>query len=344
MLRTLLVLLALAGAVFAQDAKAILKTAQAKWKDGDLAGAVADLTKAMELDPALKLHRARGDLKRALHDYEGALADFKVAADAGDPDARVRRAQVFRNMGDYESAEKELSVVLAAHTQYAGGYLERAETRAILGKWKDAASDLEVAKYLEQANAQPLTRYHFTAAFVKIRQGDVAGALVDLDQVVKASPQSAGAHMNRGLLLFDTGKFKASLSDFRRAYDLDPATHEYARLYACLARTRVGEKDTAAATLAKYLDGRKVKDDWYAKVAGFLSGSLGAEDLFAEAAKGGKWEVREQTCEAHWYVGAMTLAAGDTDRAKKHFEQCVQFGLHEFIETRSAVLVLKSGG
>jgi tetratricopeptide (TPR) repeat protein len=47
-------------------------------------GAIADFTKAIELDPKnAEIYRERSELRRLTHDYDGAMSDLDKAANLG---------------------------------------------------------------------------------------------------------------------------------------------------------------------------------------------------------------------------------------------------------------------
>jgi tetratricopeptide (TPR) repeat protein len=47
-------------------------------------GAIADFTKAIELDPKnAQVYRERSELRRLTHDYDGAMSDLNKAASLG---------------------------------------------------------------------------------------------------------------------------------------------------------------------------------------------------------------------------------------------------------------------
>jgi len=342
MLRIALLLL-LAWPALAQDVKTHVNAGIQKLKDGDNEGAIAEFDKAIELKPDEgPLYRLRADAKQRMLDYDGALADLGVAVKGNDLDGLYRRGLLLRAMGECEKAIADFSAILDKAHQWVPGYLERAQSHSVLGHYKEALTDLEVAKYLLESNVQPLQSLYMARGRVYFLKGDLDAATADFDKAVELAPKSGSACFARAMYRHDAGHFADALADYRKALELDAGAHEYARLYLCLARVRQGEQDAARKELADYIDGREVKDDWFVDVASFLVGRRTQEQLFAAAKSDNRWKTRERLCEAHWYAGATALAAGDTDGARALLEQCVAAKVHSFLETRSAAMALKN--
>jgi len=102
---------------FSQTKEDYLKTAHDKEVHGDLSGAMADYSKAIEIDPKNKLaYFNRGDLKkRLLVDYKGAIDDFSKAIEI-DPNytsAYYYRGETKKLTSDYRGAKECLDFLLS---------------------------------------------------------------------------------------------------------------------------------------------------------------------------------------------------------------------------------------
>lgn len=79
-----MVLLFAASAAFAQSAADFVNSGNAKYRRGDLDGALADFTKAIDLKSNdADAYYSRALAKRPKGDHEGALADFRKAGELG---------------------------------------------------------------------------------------------------------------------------------------------------------------------------------------------------------------------------------------------------------------------
>jgi len=299
-----------------------------------------------ELDAALKIASAENELaqvylfrafaNQGAEHYEKAAADFDEAIDRIQNNAQLYygRAQTRDMLGDLEGAIEDYTKVTVIATNSSQGYLGRAQDKAHLGDYKGALEDLEAVIFLEPDNPEG---YRLQAR-VKMAMGDVEGAKKDFATALeKASDDSKGwMHFSRGLALYDLGEPDAALVDLRKAIELAPEEHEYARFYVYLCRAAKGEGEAAAKELKAYLDTREKKDDWYCKVAGFLDGSLPAEQFLEAAKADDPFKTRQQQCEANWYIAAKELIAGDKEAARKHIDACLATKQYNFIEFASA--------
>jgi lipoprotein NlpI len=93
----------------------------------------------------------------------------------------------------------------------------------------------------------------------------------------------------------------------------------YARLYrfACLLRLHRDEKPQLKSRITRW------SESWTKSIGRYLTGELTSDSLLAMAAQGGGRTGGSRLCEAHYFVGAMLLAAGNTAEARDHFERCV---------------------
>jgi len=373
-MRTLLLLLVLpVAAAFAQGAdfgKAaeFIAAGRSKLQAKDYKGAVADFDKAVEAEPEMGVcYFFRGLAHLSLEDQENGIKDLDRAVELGFENARGMRARAYRSLHRYDEAREDLKAISATDPRALGdlgelcetmgdlagaiaaykkqiesGWAESAELWTLraaaeynLGDTKQAYADLENAIY---CNAE-YGEIYFTRGRWKLLEGDLATAQKDFEKAVAATTEES----RKGRALFglarfelDSGNVEDARTHLQKIVAANDPQLEYARLYLCLARTRLGEKDKGQEELRKYLAERKEKDDWFTKVAGFLSGSLSEEDFLKAAADGNKWLAREQECEAYWYAGATRLAAGDKETAKAYFEKCVATGVRNFIEYDSA--------
>ena len=74
---------------FSQTAKDYFDRAYDKSKNGDNYGAIADYTKAIELDPDYaRAYNNRGLVKKNIGDLNGACSDWRKAANLGDANSK----------------------------------------------------------------------------------------------------------------------------------------------------------------------------------------------------------------------------------------------------------------
>ena len=72
----------------ADDAISYLKRGNEKYNKGDYSGAIAEFTKAIEINPSYaNAYRNRGTSKKNLGDLKGACSDWRKASSLGNQDA-----------------------------------------------------------------------------------------------------------------------------------------------------------------------------------------------------------------------------------------------------------------
>lgn len=203
--------------------------ANARWRTGDDAGARGDFDKAIALapnDPDLLIQRGfqrerEGDKKGALADAEAALAGYHAGS--------LERLAVVSLFDRLHRADRVLALIdpiIALHKDdnELGNLLN---TRC----YSRALANIELAKALADCNGA-IKRLGADAALldsramVKVRQGDVAGALADYDAALAKSPQQAASLYMRGWLRRanakgDADQLKLAEADFAAAKAVD---------------------------------------------------------------------------------------------------------------------------
>jgi len=181
---------------------------------------------------------------------------------------------------------------------------------------------------------------------VKLRKGDIKGALQDYETAKTINSGHPSAYLILGLAYYDVGDYKKAIEAFERATAFSNA-HEYTHLYLCLARSRTGvpaERLKAMRELMKFLESRKEQNDWFAALGGYLIGNVSEEQLLKAARQGGKDQQRERLCEAWGYIGQRAMIAGERDRAVERFEKCLATKVGSFMEYGSAHMELRRIG
>jgi tetratricopeptide (TPR) repeat protein len=309
----------------------------------DYKGAIEDFDAAITTNPGdVGALMERGAARQQLQRYEGAIADFTKVIETspqGAGQAHYRRGLVREMVGDYAAAIEDYNAVLAMNAEWGMGYYNRAQCKEAMGDTKGALEDFEVAIYCDEDNPS----FYHARGRLRARLGDAEQAEADFAKAHELAPSDPGALFDRARYFFDSGKFKEArqaLTD-SIAGDETPGDREYKHLYLCLVNMMLGQKDEGVAGLAKFLDAREKKGDWFENVAKFLTGKMTEEEFLAAAKDENKHREREHLCEAYWYVGAVHLAAGDTAKAKDYFEKCVATKTTRFIEYESARMALK---
>ncbi len=194
-------------------ASELVKRAIEEVKRNDAAGAFADFTRALELDPAnAETWCWRAQLRGTTRDPEGALADYGEAI-ARDP-----------------------KMVLA--------WRLRGGTRGLLGDAAGAESDFTRAIELD---GRVVTDYE-NRGVARMGRGDKAGALADANQAIELDPTSAKAWCIRGIARDGLGDREGARDDFTRCIELD-ARDEEAYFHRAIVLADLGDMEHAASDI-----------------------------------------------------------------------------------------------
>lgn len=123
----------------------------------DLPGALADLTKAVALEPGSAEARIlRGEVLFRQRSYKAALADFEKGAeiDPSYPGVFYNRGLARFQLGDNAGALADLDKHLADQPEDAWGYIGRADVRRVMGQSAAELADLNKAVQADPKNAR----------------------------------------------------------------------------------------------------------------------------------------------------------------------------------------------
>jgi lipoprotein NlpI len=116
--------------------------------NGDFDGAIADYTRAIELDPKYAAaYSNRGSAKQAKGDLDGAIADCNraIELDPKDAMAHKNRGVVKKAKGDLEGAIADYNRTIELDTKYSAAYFYRGIAKQAKGDLKGAIGDINGA-------------------------------------------------------------------------------------------------------------------------------------------------------------------------------------------------------
>ena len=146
--------------------------------------ALADFTKAIELDPDdAYAYYTRGNAKKKLKDYYGAINDYSKAIELK-PDyafAYVNRGNVkFKFSKDYKGAIEDYSRAIELDPDYKPAYYNRGNAKYKLKDYKGAIEDYSRAIELDPNN----TAAYYIRGIAKYDLNDIGGACKDVRKAV----------------------------------------------------------------------------------------------------------------------------------------------------------------
>ncbi|HEX2560586.1 tetratricopeptide repeat protein, partial [Phenylobacterium sp.] len=218
----------------------------------DHARAIADFTRAAELEPRRPIHlRQRAEAHLAGGDAAAAGRDLDaaLALQGDDVDARLMRGELRLAGGDADGAAADFDRAVAA----AGGPAPGVRTRIALAWLAAGRAERAIAQYDAMLASQPPAgaRAAVLAARCQARalaRSDLALAMSDCEAALKIASRDPGALAARGLVHLRAGRSEAAEADFDAALKRAPRLPQ-ALLGRAMVRRSQGRSAEADADL-----------------------------------------------------------------------------------------------
>jgi Flp pilus assembly protein TadD len=278
---------------------------------GQFPAAIAEWTKAMEMDPedarannnfGSTLAKA-GKLDEAILHYERALKTTPEYAEAHDNlgVALARKGRLDEAMAQYRSALALNPEVFEAHNHLGRALAEKGRLDEAIAHYEkalelnpgyaDAHTNLGIALATKGKAAEAIAHYqkaleadpadavaHNNLGIALAKAGKSDEAIAHYQEALKAEPEFAEAHTNLGIALLEKGRTDEAIRSFEAAMNLHPDSAE-AQTNLGAALLWEGRVDEAVAHLE-----RAVKaDPGYLEAGDFLGNALAAQGRIAGA-------------------------------------------------------------
>lgn len=203
------------------EAEELVRTGNERRERGDLDGAIADFTRALELDPRhLEALFFRGNARLAKRDLDGAILDYDAAlAISEDASLTLNRGFARHAKGDLDGALADFNRTLELDPGKSAVYPPRA---LILHHQRKL--DLAVADYsraLEVAPTDALTWCNRGMARKDL--SDFEGAIADCTRSLELDPKDPEPWRIRGIARHRKGDFAGAVADYAKTLELNPA-------------------------------------------------------------------------------------------------------------------------
>lgn len=187
---------------------------------GDMAGALADLDRGIALGPTAELFGRRGLVKGFSRDFYGAIADYNRAIELDPKVAEnyLQRGKAHLGKSNRDDALADFGRALAIDPRFVPAYEARAATRAEQGDHDGVIADCTRLIELKPSDAAPLVwrGEQYRAKHEHDR------AIADYTAAIKLAPTNADAFLGRGYAHDSKSDYRASFADFDRAIQLNP--------------------------------------------------------------------------------------------------------------------------
>jgi tetratricopeptide (TPR) repeat protein len=231
----------------------LIASAIRKQRESDYQGAIADLDRAIALDPQnSRAYVIRGQAKERLinrdsyvQSFEQARADYNraIAIDPRNAEAYYHRARI--NFEDNKSKIADLNRAIAISPNYAIAYNDRAGAKYESKDYQGTISDIN--RYIALVPDAGNWTYNFRAR-TKLAMGQKNGAIADFNLAIAIEPENLHNYYQRGQLRFSLGDNQGAIADFTSALKSDsryiPAYHDRG-----MARSAGGDRQGAISDL-----------------------------------------------------------------------------------------------
>ncbi len=203
------------------EAEKYFDNGSAKYKKGDLKGAIADFNKAIELDPKnANTYNNRGNAKYELKQYDEAIKDYDKAIELN-PDfalAYYNRGAAKYDLKQYGEAIKDYGKAIKLNPKFAKAYYSRGLVKAVLKQHKEAIADYDKSIELDPKDA----RAYMNRGNAKYELTEYMEAIDDFDKAIGINPKYAKAYYNRGLAKDEVNLYEEAIWDYDEVIKLDP--------------------------------------------------------------------------------------------------------------------------
>lgn len=160
--------------------------------EGDISNAMADLTKAIELQPSL----TQAYIKRASMNLE-----------LGEPGNKEKAAEDFEKAMEQNKDDPDI-------------YYHRAQLHFILGEWADAAKDYQKSIDLDRN----FIYSHIQLGVTQYKMGSIASSMATFRRTIKNFDKVPDVYNYSGELLLDQQKYEEAIQRFETAIDMERQT------------------------------------------------------------------------------------------------------------------------
>ena len=202
----------------------LIRQAEDNLDKNNYSKAIKFYTDAIERDSSranLYLKRAQayqafGNNKKALNDYKKAIQIDSSYSNSYD--FFFNRSLSHADLGDYESAIKDLNKAIVIKPRSLYAHYNRGLYKQRLGDYESAIDD-----YTKSIDIFPTSDSLYWRARLKEELGDYEEALVDYNEAIKINPSDSDNFNSRGVLYRRKLKnYPLAFEDFKKAHELDP--------------------------------------------------------------------------------------------------------------------------
>jgi tetratricopeptide (TPR) repeat protein len=271
----------------------------------DEAIATAEANRAMTRRERAETYYERGNVLYGMGDFEGAIADYTraIELDPQNPRYYNNRAVTYSTMGEERKALTDYNHAVELAPTYTRAYQNRLALHEQLNDLEGMAADYERLAALQPENR---ARYLYRQADILRGLGYAAGALRAYSAVLAANPRHIDALYERSLLYLADGELEAAQSDAETALAFSPRA---ANLHYALGLI-YHEQGNYASAINSYTRAMSLRDGYREALLGRAIAFYASGDIDAAQADLATLEQAELDEELQHAISVLRLKPG----------------------------------
>lgn len=212
------------------DTSSLSNRGVARWKNGDLKGALNDFTEALRVNASDgELYRNRGAIREALNDLSGAYKDYSEALSLQKEDALAwnNRGIISKKLKQFEAALQDFDQAIRLNPNIPDFYINRGALKVEQSQFSEALQDYQLALDLNPKSA----KIYLNRGVLYQELQEWEKAFADYQQSLLLDPYLAEAYFNQGTIHFTLKNFEEAIRNYTLALEQNP---QYAEAYLSL--------------------------------------------------------------------------------------------------------------
>ncbi|MCE1247828.1 MAG: tetratricopeptide repeat protein [Firmicutes bacterium] len=246
------------------------------------------------------------------------------------------RGSTLKAMRKFNPAIQDLSKAIKIDPTYIPVYYERSSCYLRLKQYNKAIADARKMLAIKPNHAIA----YYDLGSIYTFSGKYQLAIQNFDLAIKAYPKLGVFYLDRGIVYLLTGNFKQADYDFKKAVELD-ANHPYFQLFFGLAEQRTG--GDGLTQFNKVLKENKITR-WPRPLYELFAGKITPAQCLGKVESTDNYAMKEQKCEAFFYIGEYYLIKKDKTKAAEYFRKSISTGVDWYYEYYLAKTELKRLG
>ena len=279
------------------------------------------------------LNNEIGRAQYSLQKYDAAEAAYREAVkyDATNPNYIGNLAGTLSDSGRYDEAIEAYTKAIELEPKNNWHYYNRGNAYLYIGDPAKAGADFDAALAIDESFDQLATR-----GYIALAEGNDKAAIEFTNRAIAFDGSRNSLQSIAVLYLSGRDKDATDMADRLIAED---DGYGYGQIWKSFLLTRDGKSGAARTLLGNTL--QEHREDWPGMLIKWLLGKFDDQTLITKAQEGSEEDVRNQLCEAHFYMAARAFDQGDKAAAATHAKAVLETKVYHYIEYYAAAALLR---